>query len=157
MGSARLAREYFAHSSDNSLKCLELAQCNSIAELRRQLLRVVGEWIEAEVEFRVAHGILGNRQNDDLSGTHKWSMAQPRQPLGPHTACPGGARSVAGDSASAIGGPTGRSRKPFPRSIVVAVLRGSTAGTWLRPAQPHALQRRPRARREDDHGGLRSL
>lgn len=86
MGSARLAREYISISSENSLKSMELAQCNSIAELRRQLLRVVDEWIQAEVEFRVVQGILGNRQNDGPSGTRELSNLQSRQPLGPHNA-----------------------------------------------------------------------
>jgi hypothetical protein len=86
MGSAQLSPEYLVSSPEISLKNLELARSNSIAELRTVVLRLVDEWIEAEVELRVARGILGLRQNGDPPRTQPLSTVHPCKRLAPHSA-----------------------------------------------------------------------
>jgi hypothetical protein len=54
MGLAPLPPGYILSSSDTTLESLELSRLNAVSNLRKELHQVVEEWIEAEVQARVA-------------------------------------------------------------------------------------------------------
>src|SRR5271163_2106996 len=54
MGLAPLPPGYILSSSDATLESLELSRLNAVSNLRKELHQVVEEWIEAEVQARVA-------------------------------------------------------------------------------------------------------
>lgn len=54
MGLAPLPPGYILSSSDTTLESLELSRLNTVSNLRKELHEVVEEWIEAEVQARVA-------------------------------------------------------------------------------------------------------
>jgi hypothetical protein len=60
--SAKNPVGYLAGASKISLESFELNRLNQIANLRKELREVMGEWIEAEVEVRFARWVLENRQ-----------------------------------------------------------------------------------------------
>jgi len=62
MGSAHPPLDYLVSSSESSLESFELARLNAVANLRKELRQIVDEWIEAEIEARMARWILDRRR-----------------------------------------------------------------------------------------------
>jgi hypothetical protein len=62
MGSAEPPFEYLITSSQASLESFELSRLNAVANLRKELRQIVDEWIEAEIEARMARWILERRR-----------------------------------------------------------------------------------------------
>jgi len=62
MGSARPPFEYLISSSQASLESYELSRLNAVANLRKELRQIVDEWVEAEIEARMARWILDRRR-----------------------------------------------------------------------------------------------
>ena len=60
----RLPMKYLATSSDTSLESFRLSRMNRAANLRKELFDVVEEWIEAEVEARVAERLLERSEKE---------------------------------------------------------------------------------------------
>ena len=58
MGSAHPPFEYLVSSSQASLESFELARLNAVANLRKEFRQLVDEWIEAEIEARMARWVL---------------------------------------------------------------------------------------------------
>src|SRR6202050_1585373 len=54
--------EYLLTSSEAALETFELARLNKSANLRKELRDVVEEWIEAEIQSRLARWILDSRR-----------------------------------------------------------------------------------------------
>ena len=50
--------EYLLRCSKPSLESFELSRLNRVANLRKELRMLVEDWIEAEVEARLAHWVL---------------------------------------------------------------------------------------------------
>ncbi len=67
MQSAKPPVEYLAGASKISLESFELTRLNQIANLRKELREVMEEWIEAEVEVRLARWVLENRRTQSHS------------------------------------------------------------------------------------------
>jgi hypothetical protein len=64
MSDSKPPFQFLATSSKISLESYELARMNAAANLRRQLLDVADQWIEAEVESRLARWVLEHRRRD---------------------------------------------------------------------------------------------
>lgn len=62
MRSDQPSFEFLVTSSETSLESFELARLNAIANLRKELRQIVDEWIEAEVQARIARWILERRR-----------------------------------------------------------------------------------------------
>jgi hypothetical protein len=62
MGSAHPPFEYLVSSSQASLESFELARLNAVANLRKEFRQLVDEWIEAEIEARMARWVLETRR-----------------------------------------------------------------------------------------------
>jgi len=62
MGAPRPSMEYLASSSPASLESMELAKLSRAANLRKELQQVLEEWVEAEVDARMARSILDWRR-----------------------------------------------------------------------------------------------
>jgi hypothetical protein len=66
MGFAPLPSDYILTSSNTTLESLELARMNAASNLRKELHDVVEEWVEAEVQARMARWV---RQRGQLERT----------------------------------------------------------------------------------------
>jgi hypothetical protein len=64
MSDSKPPFHFLATSSKISLESYELARMNAAANLRRQLLDLADQWIEAEVESRLARWVLEHRRRD---------------------------------------------------------------------------------------------
>ena len=64
MSDAKPPFHFIATCSQISLQSYELARLNAAARLRRQLQEVTDQWIEAEVEARLARWALDHRRRD---------------------------------------------------------------------------------------------
>lgn len=58
MGATRPSLDYLLMSSQVSLESVELARLNRAANLRKEMQQVLEEWIEVEVDARLARSIL---------------------------------------------------------------------------------------------------
>ena len=62
MGDAKVPLHFIGTCSQSSLQSYELARLDAAARLRRKLQEVIDEWIEAEVEARLARWALEHRR-----------------------------------------------------------------------------------------------
>ena len=62
MGFARPPLEYLITSSQTSLESFELSRLNAVANLRKEIRQVVDDWVEAEIEARIARWVLERRR-----------------------------------------------------------------------------------------------
>lgn len=62
MGSARPPLEYLVTSSNTSLESFELSRLNAVANLRKEIRQIVDDWVEAEIEARIARWVLERRR-----------------------------------------------------------------------------------------------
>lgn len=65
MSESRTPFDYLAGCSKPGLESFELSRLNQVANLRKELREVVEEWIEAEVQARLARWILERRRGRD--------------------------------------------------------------------------------------------
>jgi len=82
MGATRPPLEYLLTSSHMSLESVELARLNRAANLRKELHQVVEEWIDAEVDARLARSILEWRRGETPRAHESFgdaARAEPRQ------------------------------------------------------------------------------
>ncbi|HEV2287505.1 MAG TPA: hypothetical protein VGR81_00970 [Candidatus Acidoferrales bacterium] len=59
--------EYLATCSNRTLEAFELARLNERANLRKQMIEILDEWVELHVQTRIANWILA-RQRERASG-----------------------------------------------------------------------------------------
>ncbi|MGB8592700.1 MAG: hypothetical protein WA755_04550 [Candidatus Acidiferrales bacterium] len=64
MSHAKPPFHYLGTCSKISLESFELSRLNRVANLRRELQETADEWIEAEVEARLARWLLEHRRGD---------------------------------------------------------------------------------------------
>lgn len=64
MGSAHLPMNYLIASSSTSLESFELSRLNAVANFRKELRQIVDDWVQAEVEARIAHWVLEHRRSN---------------------------------------------------------------------------------------------
>ena len=62
MGDTRLPLEYMVSSSQSALESMELGRLNQVSNLRKELREVLEEWIDCEVDARLARWILERRR-----------------------------------------------------------------------------------------------
>src|SRR6266849_2996792 len=65
MSEPRPVVTFLMGCSKSSLESFELARLNQIANLRKELRDLVDNWVNAEVEARLARMILDERRNQD--------------------------------------------------------------------------------------------
>src|SRR5579862_8806736 len=53
--------EYLFTSSEASIESFHLSRLNTVANLRKELLEVFEEWVEAEVQARLAQWLLARK------------------------------------------------------------------------------------------------
>lgn len=66
MGSAHPPLDYLVSSSQSALESFELARLNAVSNLRKELRQLVDEWVEAEIEARMARWVLERRRVETL-------------------------------------------------------------------------------------------
>ncbi len=54
--------DYLATCSQTSLEAFELARLNDLANIRKQMMEVVNDWVEADIQARIAEWILVRRR-----------------------------------------------------------------------------------------------
>jgi hypothetical protein len=64
MGSAHPPLEYLLASSKTSLESFEPSRLNAVANLRKEIREVVDDWVQAEIEARIARWVLECQRND---------------------------------------------------------------------------------------------
>jgi hypothetical protein len=79
MGATRPSLDYLATCSEMSLESVELSRLNLAANLRKQFEEILEEWIDTEVDARLARAVLELRRTQD-SGVKpvKWCPAAPK-------------------------------------------------------------------------------
>lgn len=58
MKTTKSMLDYLARCSQTSLESFELARLNDLANLRKQMIDVIDEWVEADIQARIAEWIL---------------------------------------------------------------------------------------------------
>lgn len=61
------ALEYLFTSSGASLESFHLSRLNAVANLRKELHEIFDEWVEAEVQARLAQGLLARKNSENLA------------------------------------------------------------------------------------------
>ena len=59
--------EYLFTSSGASIESFRLSRLNAIANLRKELHEIFDEWVEAEVQARLAQGLLARKNSENLA------------------------------------------------------------------------------------------
>src|SRR5579859_5411523 len=54
--------DYLATCSKTSLESFELARLNDLANLRKHMIEIVNEWVEADIQARIAEWVLLHRR-----------------------------------------------------------------------------------------------
>ncbi len=69
MGDSKPPSHYLRTCSPTSLEAFELSRYNRVANLRKEFRDLVEQWIEAEVDARVAHWIREQRRSERSKNT----------------------------------------------------------------------------------------
>ena len=78
MGATRPPLDYLATCSQMSLESVELSRLNLASNLRKEFQEILDEWIESEVDARLARSILEWRRAQDAgSPTFAFETAPP--------------------------------------------------------------------------------
>lgn len=64
MKTTKSMLDYLAGCSQTSLESFELARLNDLANLRKQMVDVIDEWVETDVQARIAEWILVRRRHE---------------------------------------------------------------------------------------------
>lgn len=62
MKTTKAMLDYLATCSKTSLESFELARLNDLANLRKQMIDIVNEWVEADIQARIAEWVLIHRR-----------------------------------------------------------------------------------------------
>jgi hypothetical protein len=65
MSESKTPFDYLAGCSKPGLESFELSRLSQAARLRKEMREIVEEWIEAEVQARLARWLLERRRNQD--------------------------------------------------------------------------------------------
>jgi hypothetical protein len=66
-GAIDRALEYLFTSSAASIESFHLSRLNAVANLRKELHEIFEEWVEAEVQARLAQGLLARKNSENLA------------------------------------------------------------------------------------------
>jgi len=66
-GAIDRALEYLFTSSGASLESFHLSRLNAVANLRKELHEILDEWVEAEVQARLAQWLLARKNSENLA------------------------------------------------------------------------------------------
>jgi hypothetical protein len=66
-GAIDRALEYLFASSSASIESFHLSRLNAIANLRKEIHEIFEEWVEAEVQARLAQGLLARKNAENLA------------------------------------------------------------------------------------------
>ncbi len=80
MGATRPPLDYLATCSQMSLESVELSRLNLASNLRKEFQEILDEWIESEVDARLARSILEWRRAQDAGSPTFALEAAPRPP-----------------------------------------------------------------------------
>ncbi len=98
MASAQPPLEYLISSSDAGLQSFELSRLAQVANLRKELRAILDEFVEAEIQARIARWILEGRRAQDHDADH--GKDSEYASLAPRTQKPGPHKSLAARSAA---------------------------------------------------------
>jgi|SRR6202795_2266905 len=98
MASAQPPFEYLISSSEESLESFELSRLSHVANLRKELRTVLDEFVEAEIQARIARWILEGRRAQDHRADHGKNSEYTS--IAPRTQKPGPHKSLASQSAT---------------------------------------------------------
>ncbi|HVA16712.1 MAG TPA: hypothetical protein VMV59_03255 [Candidatus Dormibacteraeota bacterium] len=62
MKTTKSMLDYLATCSQTSLEAFELARLNDLANIRKQMMEVVNDWVESDIQARIAEWILVRRR-----------------------------------------------------------------------------------------------
>ncbi|MGH9730571.1 MAG: hypothetical protein ACRD4A_02645 [Candidatus Acidiferrales bacterium] len=65
MKTTKSMLDYLAGCSQISLESFELARLNDLANLRKQMVDVIDEWVETDIQARIAEWILLHRRHEN--------------------------------------------------------------------------------------------
>lgn len=136
--------EHLVMSSNTSLESFELSRLNAVANLRKEIRQIVDDWVQAEIEARIARWVLERRRTD----------AADSQPHVPHYLEP----VPAFENAACIlhAAEEGRS-PPHGRQVSPAVKSASRIGRSSDAASRSVLLESPLPREVDQPGHQPSL
>lgn len=66
--------EYLFTSSEASIESFHLSRLNTVANLRKELHEIFEEWVEAEVQARLAQWLLARKNPDNAAGRTSLAM-----------------------------------------------------------------------------------
>lgn len=78
MKTTKSMLDYLARCSQTSLESFELARLNDLANLRKQMIDVIDEWVEADIQARIAEWILLRRRRQAALRTSPQSVRRIR-------------------------------------------------------------------------------
>jgi hypothetical protein len=65
MKTTKSMLDYLARCSQTSLESFELARLNDLANIRKQMIDVIDEWVETDIQARIAEWILLRRRHQN--------------------------------------------------------------------------------------------
>ena len=74
-GAIDRALEYLFTSSVASIESFHLSRLNAVANLRKELHEIFEEWVEAEVQARLAQGLLARKNSKNLAAAGSITIA----------------------------------------------------------------------------------
>ena len=77
-GAADRALEYLFTSSGASLESFHLSRLNAVANLRKEMHEIFDEWVEAEVQARLAQELLARKNSENLVAAGSSQLAPAR-------------------------------------------------------------------------------
>jgi len=66
-GAIDRALEYLFTSSGASIESFHLSRLNAVANLRKEIHEIFDEWVEAEVQARLAQGLLARKNSENIA------------------------------------------------------------------------------------------
>lgn len=85
-GPAPLPLKYFCTSSDSSLESFELSRLNAISNLRKEIRDALAEWVEAEIQARLARWMVQFGKLGQVASNRQRRTRTHRRPFASHGA-----------------------------------------------------------------------
>ncbi len=158
MSDAKPPFHFIATCSKISLQSYELARLDAAARLRRQLQEVTDEWIEAEVEARLARWALDHRRRNpqiqfdrfvaiDGLGSELKSLPSQRHRIRRRRALPAASSNVPSSLAPSSTAPSLSADDPPSLAGLLPASAAAAAAQRVAPPSTHRVLNRAAARR----------
>lgn len=134
MRTPQLPLEYLARASKETLESFELTRLNRAANFRKEARDILKDWVQAEVESRLARFILERRREQSGDGrSHSLEFASPLE-LDPVSTASRSAQAVAKTNVNSFADPIGHFRESA-NSQSLARVHSVPPPAWAQTAQ----------------------